>query len=177
MQDLRDTCDQAKTEEKPMPRLPILRPILRWMAAALLLLASMPAQASDFKWMDNKGITHSLDEYKGKPVLVHFWASWCGPCRQEMPALTTWLKMHPEVTIIPVSLDNSLEDAQSFLDENHFDLPAQLTDSAQAMGMGARGLPTTVAIASDGSIVARQIGTLPWDDQTFSDNILGMLKP
>jgi len=43
--------------------------------------------------------------------------------------------------------------------------------------MGARGLPTTVAIASDGSITARQIGTLPWEDQAFSDKILGMLKP
>jgi len=166
---------KVKTEENLMPRLPLT--VTRWIALATLLLLSIPAQAADLAWMDDKGVMHSLQEYKGKPVLVHFWASWCGPCRQEMPALTTWLKTHPEVTIIPVSLDSTLTDAKAFLDENHFDLPAQLTDSAQAMGMGARGLPTTVAIASDGSITARQIGTLPWEDPAFSDKILGMLKP
>ncbi|MDX8405785.1 MAG: redoxin family protein [Mariprofundus sp.] len=154
------------------------RTIIRWTAAALLcLFASMPAQAADFKWMDNQGKTHSLEEYKGKPVLVHFWASWCGPCRHEMPALTAWLKEHPDITIIPVSLDSSLEQAQAFLDDHHFDLPAQLTDQSQASSMGARGLPTTLAIAADGSITARQIGTLPWGDQDFSDKILVMLKP
>ncbi|WP_240923923.1 TlpA family protein disulfide reductase [Mariprofundus ferrooxydans] len=165
-----------------MPQLPIHRmsspaQAIRWMIAALLLLAWIPAQAASLHWTDSKGAMHSLDEYKGKPVLVHFWASWCGPCRHEMPALTAWLKKHPQVTIIPISLDSSLADAQAFLTSNHFDLPAQLTDSAQAMGMGARGLPTTLAIASDGTIKARQIGTLPWEDPSFSDTVLSMLKP
>ncbi|TLS65752.1 TlpA family protein disulfide reductase [Mariprofundus erugo] len=152
-------------------------------AAALLLLCSTAAYANDssdavnFRWLDDKGTQHSLQEYRGKPVLVHFWASWCGPCRQEMPALTAWLKVHPEVTIIPVSLDNSIEDAQAFLDSHHFALAAQLTDSTQLQGLGARGLPTTLAIASDGSITARQTGTLPWEDQEFSDKVLNMLKP
>jgi len=155
----------------------VKRPCLWLIATLFTLISAAPAYAVDFQWMDEQGAMHSLDEYKGKPVLVHFWASWCGPCRHEMPALTTWLKKHPEVTIIPVSMDSRLESAQAFLDENHFDLPAQLTDSSQAQAMGARGLPTTLAIAADGSITARQIGSLPWDDQAFSDKVLAMLKP
>jgi len=154
------------------------RKMLRWIPVTLILLfAWMPAQAADFQWVDNTGATHSLDQYRGKPVLVHFWASWCGPCRHELPALTAWLKRHPHVIFIPVSLDDSMADAQAFLKKNHFNIPAQLTDSAQAMAMGARGLPTTLAIAADGSIIARQIGALPWGDKTFSDKVLSMLKP
>lgn len=149
----------------------------KWMiCTALILFAWFPAQAAELHWVDQSGAPHSLAEYKGKAVLVHFWASWCGPCRQEMPLLTAWLKQHPDVTIIPISLDSSIEDARIFLKTNHFDLPAQLTDSAQAMGMGARGLPTTVVVAADSSITARQIGMLPWDDPKFSDTILSMLK-
>jgi len=145
-------------------------------ASVFIFIAWTPAQAAKLQWTDDTGTLHSLSEYKGKPVLVHFWASWCGPCRSEMPLLTRWLKQHPDVTIIPVSLDSSIEDARTFLKDNHFDIPAQLTDSAQAISMGARGLPTTIVIASDSTITARQIGSLPWDKQEFSDKVLGMLK-
>jgi len=136
----------------------------------------MPVQAAELQWIDDTGRLHSLAEYKGKPVLVHFWASWCGPCRHEMPLLTTWLKQHPDVTIIPVSLDDSIEDARDFLTSNRFDLPAQLTDSSQARALGARGLPTTLVLNADGDIAARQVGALPWDKKKFSDTVLGFLN-
>ncbi len=141
-----------------------------------LAMQATAVQAAELQWIDQSGAPHSLAEYQGKAVLVHFWASWCGPCRHEMPLLTRWLKQHPDVTIIPVSLDDSMADAQKFLNSNHFDLPAQLTDQAQAMAMGARGLPTTLVVAADGDIAARQIGALPWDQKEFSDTVLGFLK-
>jgi len=151
--------------------------ITRWMISAVLtLFAWMPAQAIELQWIDHGGVPHNMTEYKGKAVLVHFWASWCGPCRHEMPLLTTWLKQHPDVTIIPISLDDSMEDAQNFLTSNHFNLPAQLTESSQAMALGARGLPTTLVVNADGDIAARQIGALPWDKKKFSDTVLDFLN-
>ncbi|MFQ5346074.1 MAG: TlpA family protein disulfide reductase [Mariprofundus sp.] len=146
-------------------------------ALAFVLTAWGPAHAAELQWIDHAGTPHSLAEYRGKAVLVHFWASWCGPCRHEMPMLTSWLKQHPDVTIIPISLDDSLEDARDFLTSNHFDLPAQLTSSSQAAALGARGLPTTLVVNADGDIAARQIGALPWEDKEFSDTVLGFLNP
>ncbi|MDQ7000785.1 MAG: TlpA disulfide reductase family protein [Mariprofundus sp.] len=146
------------------------------LATVFTVMLWIPAQAVELRWVDHSGSPHSLSEYRGKSVLVHFWASWCGPCRHEMPLLTAWLKQHPDVTIIPVSLDDSMEDARNFLTSNHFNLPAQLTDSSQAMALGARGLPTTLVVNADGDIAARQIGALPWDKKKFSDTVLGFLN-
>ncbi len=139
---------------------------------ALALLLSVPAQAADFSWMDDKGTIHQLDEFSGKPVLLHLWASWCPPCRAEMPELTSWLKRHPEVTILPISLDNELADARDFLARHHFDLPTLLTDSSQAMRLGARGLPTTIVIDARGKVRQGFIGAQDWTNPDFSEQIL-----
>jgi len=146
---------------------------------ALICLPLVPSVASavELQWQDEQGTIHSLDEYKGKPVLVHFWASWCGPCRGEMPKLTAWLKQHPQVTIIPISLDDSIADAKAFLTEHQFALPAQIGDQNQAFALGARGLPTTMTISASGDITARQIGALPWDDPQLSKAVLQALTP
>ncbi len=140
------------------------------LALTLAFLSPVPAQA--FAWMDEKGAMHNLEEFHGKPVLLHLYASWCPPCRAEMPELTSWLKRHPEVTILPVSLDNELADARDFLARHHFELPTLLTDSSQAMRMGARGLPTTIVIGADGRIEQGFIGARDWTDPDFTASIL-----
>lgn len=150
-----------------------------WMLVLLLGWGLLPAagEAVELQWQNERGEMHSLAEYKGRPVLLHFWASWCGPCRHEMPLLTAWLKRHPDVLFIPVSLDDDLASAKRFLSEHGFDLPAQIGDSRQAMGLGARGLPTTMVISAAGDIAARQVGALPWNEEKFSNVVLGYLRP
>lgn len=143
--------------------------------ASLFLLVS--AQAADFKWMDDTGEIYSLSEaYKGQAVVVHFWASWCPPCVAEMPEMSAWLKEHPNVKVLAVSLDHNLETAKSFLQQNHIALPALLTDNSQSGRMGVRGLPTTILIDQHGEVITGRIGMQDWKERTWTDQLLALFS-
>jgi len=145
-----------------------------WMLSMLMVVS---AQAVDFKWMNDKGEIHTLSQdYKHQPVLVHVWASWCGPCRAEMPEMSAWLKKHPEVKIVPVSLDSDLETAQVFLKSQGIDLPALLTDQQQAGYLGIRGLPTTILVNAAGDMVDRRVGMQDWSYPAWSDEVLALFN-
>lgn len=150
-----------------------LRSILA-IAALPLMLAGMASSASAFayQWQDSHNVVHSLKESNGKPRILHFWASWCPPCRAELPELTAWEKKHPGIDLIPVSLDENAGDAESFLSSNHLHIPVLFGDADQAMQLGIRALPTTIIIGADGKVVARYVGALPWSDPAFSKHIL-----
>jgi len=153
----------------------MMKKILLGIFASIFLLTS--AQAADFKWMDDKGQLYSLSEaYKGQPIVVHFWASWCPPCVAEMPEMAAWLKEHPSVKVLPVSLDNDLETAKAFLQQHHIALPALLTDSSQSGRMGVRGLPTTILIDQHGKVLTGRIGMQDWQQKTWTDQILAMFS-
>jgi len=149
----------------------------RWMLLIVLTFIWMPAQATEFKWMDNHGDIHALADMKGKPVVLHLWASWCPPCQAELPEFAAWRNKHPEIQVIPVSLDSSLADASAFIASKKITMPALLTDSSQAGKLGVRGLPSTLIIAADGSITQRYLGPRNWNDQTFNQQLSNQLHP
>lgn len=143
-----------------------------------MLLAAVPAaSAVEYQWHDIEGHAHSLADFRGRPVLLHFWASWCPPCRGEMPLLQAWSRQHPEVQLIPVSLDRSIADAHAYLQAEGIAFPVLHGETIQASRIGIRGLPTTLVIAPDGSIRRMELGPRPWSNQHFSDSILNELKP
>ncbi|MFQ5581590.1 MAG: TlpA family protein disulfide reductase [Mariprofundaceae bacterium] len=146
-------------------------------ALAMLLLTVPPLFAVEYQWNDAKGATHSLADFKGKPVLLHFWASWCPPCRAEMPQLQAWSSQHPEVQLIPVSLDRSIANASEYLQVENITFPALHGDSSAASRMGVRGLPSTLIINADGSIRRTELGARPWSNRRFSQAILSGLTP
>jgi len=153
----------------------MLKKILFGLISSMFLLLS--AQAADFKWMDDKGTIYSLSQaYKGQPILVHFWASWCPPCVAEMPEMAAWLKQHPNVKVLPVSLDNDLETAQQFLLQHQIAMPALLTDNSQSGRMGVRGLPTTILIDQHGQVITGRIGMQNWQQKSWTDQILAMFS-
>jgi thiol-disulfide isomerase/thioredoxin len=148
------------------------------MALILFAITALPepAIAASFQWLDAKHRLHSLDEYRGQPLILHLWASWCPPCRQELPSLAAWQHAHSGVVVLPVSVDESSADAVDFLRARHIDLPLLLSDPDQAAALGVRVLPTSFLIDAHGTIRARLVGAQPWRDAKFSAAILDKLS-
>lgn len=102
----------------------------------------------------------------GRPVMLNLWASWCGPCRNEMPAISDAVARHPDVLFVGVAVNDAKSDAQAFADE--IGVAYQLVyDEGDVVVDGYRplGLPATFFIDGDGGIVGRFFGEL------FADTI------
>ncbi len=115
--------------------------------------------AQDFELATLDGQTFKLSEHRGSPVVVAFWASWCGPCRLELPALSSYAAEHPEVEIIAVNVDRERKDAEKFLSQISVDLPIALDPESVVMGnFLVYTMPTTILIDANGTVKLFKIG-------------------
>ncbi len=120
--------------------------------------------ASDFSWYDSKGQKVSLSTLKGKTVLVNFWATWCGPCKKELPDIEAISKQYaPEgLVVIGVSEDRGdgiLSDVSDFASKNGltYQIVIDNDDIADAYG-NINAIPTSFLVNKDGQIVQKWIG-------------------
>jgi thiol-disulfide isomerase/thioredoxin len=142
--------------------------------AFTLFIGALPAQAVDFNWVNANGEQH-LSALKGKHVLLHFWASWCPPCRAEMPKINKWALAHPDVQVVMVSMDSDSEDAQAFYQQQNIHGQVNMGDMRQASSLGIRGLPTTIIIDAKGEVSKRHTGDIHWDNEVESNEVLRWL--
>ena len=112
------------------------------------------ATAPDFEWTDLDGKTLRLSSYRGKVVVVNFWATWCLPCREEMPALQRVAASEPDVVVLEVDLMEPGDKARSFLDSLGLDRlqPVLDGDGATTRRYGVLTLPSTFFVDRDGVI-------------------------
>jgi len=115
----------------------------------------------DFSLPDLAGSTHLITDLAGKPAVINFWATWCGPCEQEMPLLQSYSDAHPEILFIGI---NSGEDAslvEPFIDKYDITFSVWLDSDEKATDqLRIIGLPTTYFIDSQGVIQATHLGQL-----------------
>lgn len=132
--------------------------------------------AAEFVLADDAG-TATLADYQGKYVLLNFWATWCAPCRKEMPALAE-LQAElggPEFEVLTLATGrNSPAGIKKFFDENGITNLPRHQDPKQAVAreMGVLGLPITVILNPEGQEIARLLGDADWN----SDNAKAIIK-
>ena len=158
--------------------------------AFLLLLAITPVQAQELRpWpgvitpalalTDLEGKPHRLADYRGKAVLVNFWATWCVPCRDEMPSIEKLrgsLEGRPFV-VLAVNLAEPESRIRKFLEVVPVRFPVLLDKDGQAAkAWQARVLPATFIVGPDGVVRYQYFGELDWSKREVRETILGLLK-
>ena len=112
------------------------------------------ALAPDFEWTGPAGETLRLSSYRGKVVVVNFWATWCPPCREELPALQRVASSESDVVVLEVDLMEPGDKARSFLDSLGLDRlqPVLDSDGATTRRFGVLSLPSTFFVDAAGVI-------------------------
>lgn len=126
-------------------------------------------EAPDFIVYDAQGNEVRLSDYFGKPIVLNFWASWCGPCQSEMPDFhEKYLQLGEDIHFLMVNMTDgsreTIESAAAFISENEYTFPVLYdTQSSAALTYGAYSLPTTFFIDAEGYAVAQATGAIDAD--------------
>ncbi|MGC4098142.1 MAG: TlpA disulfide reductase family protein [Nitrospira sp.] len=130
------------------------------------LATTVPIASFDLKALD--GGTVRSKELAGKVVLLNFWATWCGPCKEEMPSLAKLQTQFDPARfqVVTVTTDIHPRGIKQFLDHLGIHLPVLFDESEDvSRTFMVRGLPTTVLIGQDGRAVGRAVGPRAWDGE------------
>lgn len=149
----------------------------RRLVGAAALLAACLAQAASadalfaatLSGTDDKPVT--MEAYRGKPLIVNFWARWCGPCKVEIPEL---IKVHDKyrkkgLMVIGIGLEDKAESVRDFMKAYEMNYPVLLAkdkgiELMQALGNSKAGLPFTVVVNRKGEIVTSKLGLMKAED-------------
>ena len=136
--------------------------------SAVAWASAAPKPVPAFTFTDQDGKSLSLDDFKGKMVVLDVWATWCTPCRAEFPRLDHLQAAlgAQGLAVVPVSVDlGGRKPVDKFYDDTKVKALAKYLDpaNASAKALGLRGLPTTLIIDRDGNEIARIEGEAPWD--------------
>lgn len=139
-----------------------MKTLLRGLFSALLLGCCALAHAVDYTLPDLDGRLQSLDQYRGKWVIVNYWATWCGTCRKELPDLISLHEKHRDKDIVVVGInfeDIGRQELQAFVATQNIPYPILRTRPVRTTPLGpVPALPTTYIIDPSGKTVAGEVG-------------------
>ena len=143
--------------------------------AAALLLAAAPA----LELADAVGAVHRLADYRGKVVLLNFWATWCEPCLEELPSIERLRASLPDgdFVVLAVQMGGSARTARDTGEKLGLRFPLLLDrDSAASKAWGVKLLPTSILIDRRGALAFRHEGELDWADGAARRRVEALLR-
>ena len=126
--------------------------------------SSAPLFAATLNDLDDKPV--ALERYRGKPLIVNFWARWCGPCRVEIPELIAIRKEHKgKLEVLGIGIEDKADAAKEFAKAYEMDYPVFVARDKgiplmQALGNTKGGLPFTIVIDRNGQVVQKKMGIM-----------------
>jgi len=140
-----------------------------------LMVVEIEKEAPVFELEDMQGNLVNLTDLRGQVVVLNFWATWCGPCVEEMPMFERYQAQHPEILLVGVNEEEGNPKVQSFLDKTGFTYLMLLDKHAQAAEQyQIMTLPTSIFIDESGTIRFQHIGYM---SETQFDDYLEKMRP
>lgn len=154
------------------------------LASAMLLLganamASKKVEAPDFTLKSRSGENVRLSDFRGQVVLLNFWASWCGPCRQEMPILDAIHKKYEALgfTVLGVNVDLKSEKAINYLKDTPVDFPVLYDPKSKVSELySVSAMPSTAIIDRDGKVRYIHPGYKTGDEKKYKSKIKELMR-
>jgi cytochrome c-type biogenesis protein len=157
----------AASGSKALPSANAISPeVTRALNAAGLPAVAEGIDPIDFELPLLAGTRQRLSDLKGKVVFLNFWATWCGPCRIEMPSMETVYRRLQDrgFTVLAVNIGEQKKEVSAFMKENKLSFPAALDEKGTiAAYYGVQAIPTTYIIDRRGLIVSRMVGSIDWN--------------
>lgn len=135
------------------------------MEKAVLLLKNQ-----DISFKDSKGNVVSLNQLKGKVVLINLWATWCSPCLAEMPSLDKLyrdFRGNNRIVFLSVDVDGRLKSSEKFLKKRKYSLPVYQLNTALPKELSTTSIPTTIIIDNAGKLVNKHVGGMNFGSEKF----------
>lgn len=124
------------------------------------------------KFVDMEGNTLDLQTYRGKTVFINLWATWCPPCRAEMPHISEMYKKvkdTPDLEFLMIALDKDFEKSKKYIGDKGFPFPVVHAAYGLNASLQSESIPTTLVVNPDGEIVFYQEGMSNFDTEEFRD--------
>jgi len=135
--------------------------------------------AEDFTLATSGGGTFKLSEHRGKVVMINFWATWCPPCLEEMPAMERLYRQQKDAgfTLVAVSVDTDPKKVTPFITEHKLTFAIGLDPKMDlANAYAVRALPSSFLVGRDGNLTALAIGPRHWDNDAAHSVVEGMAR-
>jgi peroxiredoxin len=177
--DRRPLQGDTRSTTAAKPRAGNLVPVDQAIKELNLVRPSRSKAAEDFTLSTLDGKKLRLRDQRGKVVFVNFWATWCPPCREEMPAMERLYQQHKNqgFVMMAVSLDGDSKVVPPFVKEHGFTFPVALDPGMDvANAYGVRALPSSFVIDPEGQVVGIALGSRAWDGKAAHALIEAMLR-